>query len=254
MKIPSDSINLLFFARIWKFARLWSCLLRHWLDTGLVKWTSSSARTCFVRYSTVAKILPNEKGESVHRASVGHTVVNGLDWDWDINKTRMNTQWLLLPMIWFGVTLRSFRKYFFCIDEKLVYKVRLLERLRSITVSWTKATWFEIRKPNYRRLSVRSPLVNPSLLEIGGGKGLHSIFAFLAHRLILSGTPIQNNALELWILFDFLMPGYLGSEKQFIRRYQKPLIASSRDRDLEHGQCQFGRSVSLIHRFFVQDN
>ncbi len=32
------------------------------------------------------------------------------------------------------------------------------------------------------------------------------------------------------------MPGYLGSEKQFIRRYQKPLIASSRDRDLEHGK------------------
>jgi hypothetical protein len=32
------------------------------------------------------------------------------------------------------------------------------------------------------------------------------------------------------------MPGYLGSEKQFIRRYQKPLIASSRDRDLEHGR------------------
>lgn len=31
------------------------------------------------------------------------------------------------------------------------------------------------------------------------------------------------------------MPGYLGSEKQFIRRYQKPLLASSRERDLEHG-------------------
>jgi SNF2 family DNA or RNA helicase len=58
----------------------------------------------------------------------------------------------------------------------------------------------------------------------------------IAHRLILSGTPIQNNALELWKLFDFLMPGYLGSEKQFIRRYQKPLLASSRDRDLEHGK------------------
>ena len=32
------------------------------------------------------------------------------------------------------------------------------------------------------------------------------------------------------------MPGYLGSEKQFIRRYQKPLLASSRERDLEHGK------------------
>lgn len=30
------------------------------------------------------------------------------------------------------------------------------------------------------------------------------------HRLILSGTPIQNNVLELWALFDFLMPGFLG--------------------------------------------
>ena len=27
------------------------------------------------------------------------------------------------------------------------------------------------------------------------------------HRLILSGTPIQNNVLELWGLFDWLMPG-----------------------------------------------
>ncbi|UJR33862.1 hypothetical protein I4U23_021283 [Adineta vaga] len=65
-----------------------------------------------------------------------------------------------------------------------------------------------------------------------------------AHRLILSGTPIQNNALELWKLFDFLMPGYLGSEKQFIRRYQKPLIASSRDRDLEHGQL----AMDVLHK------
>jgi len=30
------------------------------------------------------------------------------------------------------------------------------------------------------------------------------------HRLVLSGTPIQNSALELWGLFDFLMPGFLG--------------------------------------------
>jgi TATA-binding protein-associated factor len=45
----------------------------------------------------------------------------------------------------------------------------------------------------------------------------------LHHRLILSGTPIQNNVLELWSLFDFLLPGFLGPERDFNARYGKAL-------------------------------
>lgn len=45
------------------------------------------------------------------------------------------------------------------------------------------------------------------------------------HRLILSGTPIQNNVLELWALFDFLMPGFLGTHVAFNARYGKALAA-----------------------------
>ena len=47
-----------------------------------------------------------------------------------------------------------------------------------------------------------------------------------SHRLLLSGTPIQNDALELWSLFDFLMPGYLGQRRHFHSQYVKPISAS----------------------------
>ena len=41
------------------------------------------------------------------------------------------------------------------------------------------------------------------------------------NRLALSGTPIENRLTELWSLFDFLMPGYLRSLKNFKDNYEK---------------------------------
>ncbi|MDB6052827.1 MAG: ywqA, partial [Verrucomicrobiales bacterium] len=43
------------------------------------------------------------------------------------------------------------------------------------------------------------------------------------HRFVLTGTPIENSVLDLWSIFDFLMPGYLGNAKDFKERYEIPI-------------------------------
>jgi SNF2 family DNA or RNA helicase len=50
-----------------------------------------------------------------------------------------------------------------------------------------------------------------------------------AGRLCLTGTPVENHLGELWALFNFLMPGFLGNQMQFKQHYQKPIeIENSR--------------------------
>ena len=43
------------------------------------------------------------------------------------------------------------------------------------------------------------------------------------HRLCLSGTPMENHLGELWSLFHFLMPGFLGSQKRFGELFRHPI-------------------------------
>ena len=56
-------------------------------------------------------------------------------------------------------------------------------------------------------------------------------------KFALTGTPIENNLMELWSLFDYIMPGYIYSKKKFqdkfiknekgiieLKKYIKPFI------------------------------
>ena len=56
-------------------------------------------------------------------------------------------------------------------------------------------------------------------------KNSHSLGAVSAKeltaevRLALTGTPMENHTGELWSIFDFVLPGYLGGQAAFLRRY-----------------------------------
>lgn len=43
------------------------------------------------------------------------------------------------------------------------------------------------------------------------------------HRLALTGTPVENRLLDLWSIFNFLNPGYLGKETQFRKNFETPI-------------------------------
>ena len=43
-------------------------------------------------------------------------------------------------------------------------------------------------------------------------------------KFALTGTPIENSLAELWSIFDFIMPGYLFSYKEFKSSYEGPIV------------------------------
>jgi len=59
------------------------------------------------------------------------------------------------------------------------------------------------------------------------------------HRLVLTGTPMENSVTDLWSIFDFLMPGYLGMAKDFRERYELPIV---RDKDKD-AQARLARRL-----------
>lgn len=66
-----------------------------------------------------------------------------------------------------------------------------------------------------------------------------------AHRMVLTGTPVENRLMDLWSLFHFLNPGYLGNRTQFRKAYELPV---QRNRDTARAR-QLQR---LVHPFILR--
>ncbi len=48
-------------------------------------------------------------------------------------------------------------------------------------------------------------------------------------RLVLTGTPVENSVSDVWSIFDFLMPGYLGDYENFKLDYELPILDGGAD-------------------------
>ncbi|OWZ24343.1 hypothetical protein PHMEG_000625 [Phytophthora megakarya] len=69
-----------------------------------------------------------------------------------------------------------------------------------------------------------------------------------SHRVTLSGTPLQNNVTDLWALFEFLMPGYLGDFASFRREFVLP-ITKSKERNATTKQKELAAiAIAKLHQ------
>ena len=89
----------------------------------------------------------------------------------------------------------------------------------------------DLRQVQWHRLALdeAQKVKNPAA---AGSKAIRSLRA--AHRLALTGTPIENHLTELWSIMDLLNPGLMGSRREFRDRFanaiEKQKDAAAADR------------------------
>lgn len=65
------------------------------------------------------------------------------------------------------------------------------------------------------------------------------------HRIALTGTPIENRLSELWSLYDFINPGYLGSSRAFNNRFINAI-------EKEHDEQRTADLQKLVKPFMLR--
>jgi len=53
------------------------------------------------------------------------------------------------------------------------------------------------------------------------------------HRIVMTGTPVENNTFELWSQFEFLNPGLLGSMDYFKSQFANPIESAGDEKSAE---------------------
>ncbi|KKK14856.1 hypothetical protein P175DRAFT_0555611 [Aspergillus ochraceoroseus IBT 24754] len=91
-------------------------------------------------------------------------------------------------------------------------------------------------------------------LQNKSGQAIQSLSA--TKRVILSGTPIQNDLKELFAAVDLVNPGVLGSFKSFIKEFEGPIVRSRQPeatrKDIEKGEARNEELRELTSKFMLR--
>ncbi|CAG5131339.1 unnamed protein product, partial [Candidula unifasciata] len=75
-------------------------------------------------------------------------------------------------------------------------------------------------------------------------------------RILLSGTPIQNDLLEYFSLLHFVNKGILGTAQEFKRRFETPILrgrdADATDEDHKKGEEKLQELLSIVNRCIIR--
>lgn len=75
-------------------------------------------------------------------------------------------------------------------------------------------------------------------------------------RVILSGTPIQNDLSEYFALLSFSNPGLLGTRLQFRKNYEIPILRSrdidATDKEVTKGEQQLSKLSNIVSKFIIR--
>ncbi|KAM3708890.1 hypothetical protein ACJW31_02G130600 [Castanea mollissima] len=74
-----------------------------------------------------------------------------------------------------------------------------------------------------------------------------------AHRIIISGTPLQNNLKELWALFNFCCPELLGDKKWFKEKYEYAILRGNEKKATDR-EKRIGSAVAKAYASYMKGN
>lgn len=68
------------------------------------------------------------------------------------------------------------------------------------------------------------------------------------HRLLLTGTPLQNNLTELWALLNFLLPSIFNSLDDFEKFFNQPFSKAPGERNLDLNEEESLLVINRLHQ------